>query len=172
MSARPVSVSSILAQVRRIFGHDDFQRGPDVAFAEMPGFGGAVAGCPGRSRRRPTAAAHGPGPGAGTPPEGPPRQARQRGPADRPCASADGRTETAPAPCAKATQGQPAHGPLPSDSPSRLKLLNGRSRARTLPPAGPVQPPSACRPACAPIVRVDEHPKCGCTQRAHLGTPG
>jgi hypothetical protein len=59
MSARPVSVSSILAQVRRIFGHDDFQRGPDVAFAEMPGFGGAVAGCPGRSRRRPTAAARG-----------------------------------------------------------------------------------------------------------------
>jgi hypothetical protein len=43
----------------------------------------------------------------------------------------------------------PAHGPLTSDSPSRFKLLNGRSRARTPPPAGPVQPPPALadRPA-------------------------
>jgi len=30
--------------VRRAFGHDDFQGGPDVPFAKMPGFGAAVAG--------------------------------------------------------------------------------------------------------------------------------
>jgi hypothetical protein len=30
--------------VRRAFGQDDFQRGPDVPFAKMPGFGAAVAG--------------------------------------------------------------------------------------------------------------------------------
>jgi hypothetical protein len=29
--------------VRRAFGHDDFQGGPDVPFAKMPGFGAAVA---------------------------------------------------------------------------------------------------------------------------------
>ena len=32
------------AQVRRAFGHDDFQRRPDVPFAKMPGLGAAVAG--------------------------------------------------------------------------------------------------------------------------------
>jgi hypothetical protein len=32
-----------LAQMRRAFGHDDFERGPDVPFAKMPGFGAAVA---------------------------------------------------------------------------------------------------------------------------------
>ena len=30
--------------MRRAFGHDDFQGGPDVPFAKMPGFGAAVAG--------------------------------------------------------------------------------------------------------------------------------
>jgi hypothetical protein len=33
-----------LAQVRRAFGDDHFQRGPDVPFAEVPGLGAAVAG--------------------------------------------------------------------------------------------------------------------------------
>jgi len=33
-----------LAQVRRAFGHDDFEGGPDVPFAKMPGFGAAVVG--------------------------------------------------------------------------------------------------------------------------------
>ena len=30
--------------MRRAFGHDDFQRGSNVPFAKMPGFGAAVAG--------------------------------------------------------------------------------------------------------------------------------
>jgi hypothetical protein len=30
--------------VRRAFAHDDFQGGPDVPFAKMPGFGAAVGG--------------------------------------------------------------------------------------------------------------------------------
>jgi hypothetical protein len=44
--------------------------------------------------------------------------------------------------------------PLPSDSPSRIKLLNGRSRARTPPRAGPVQPPAlADQPARGSTLR-------------------